>query len=104
MNKQLLSTAEDHVTDLLDPEEAARLVRRLRRISLFVRLGVELITETNDDGTYSAYNPENNMQVSARQALKMLEQITGFNSRKREADKPTGKIRVSRYGDCLFLG
>jgi hypothetical protein len=87
----------------LGPREALKLVKRLRRVTFFVRLGVELVTERNGEN-YKAYDTRDNMKVSARQLEGVLRELADFNDRKHAAGKPIGFVPVSRYGDCIFFG
>ena len=106
MDKRLLSdTVDEHVKVLVDPSEAIKLVRRLRRVSFFLRISSDLITERDEEAeTYRCYDLSDNVQVPARQAIKILTRWVEFNEHKAEQGKPTGQIWVTRLGNCLFIG
>lgn len=102
----LLESCEERVVVHLDPVEARKLVRRLRGVSLFVRTGVDLATDLDEDGRPTRCYPDmgGNVPVSARVADKMLADLERFNDRKASIDQSTGVVRVTRLGRCLFLG
>lgn len=101
----LLGFADEHVDRLLPPEDAIKLFTRVRKVSFFVRLGVEAITSRNvEEGTYSAYPASDNLKISAAQAVKILKDVERANEGRARNEKPVGLVKVSRYGDCLFLG
>ena len=105
MDKRLLESTEEQVRVDLDPRDAIKLVTRLRRVSLFIRSGLQLVTERDEEtGTYRCYDMSDNIKVSVREAKKHLTCMVEFNELKREALKAEGRVRVTRLGGCLFIG
>lgn len=105
MEKQLLQHTDEQVRVDMDPTEAARLVRRLRKVTFFLRLEGKLITQRDEAaGTYRCYDVSESLRVSAKQAAGALEKWAHFNELKASRGEPTGKIEVCRLGDCLFIG
>lgn len=99
----LLEGTEEQVRRDVDPQDVIKLVRRLRRVSFFLRIKGELVTERSEE-TYRCYDVSDNVQVPARQAIKILTRWAEFNERKVEQGKPTGTIEVCRLSACLFIG
>lgn len=105
--KGLMEHTEEQVKRLLRPGDAARLVRRLRRVSLFVRVQGELVTsEDKERGSYRYVDASDTLKVSAAQALKVLERMEkrAERIRVRDSDPMEGRVRVTRLAQCLFIG
>lgn len=101
----LMHYADGYTGLLLEPRTAMALVKRLRKVTLFVRLGVEAVTEVHEeDGTYRAYPCHDSLRVSAAQALKVLGDMADTNDRRAAIEKNLGRVKVARSGDCLFIG
>lgn len=99
----LLEGTEEQIRRDVDPQEVIKLVRRLRKVSFFLRVAGNLVTERSEE-TYRCYDVSENVQVPARQAIKILTRWAEFNERKVKQGKPTGTIEVCRLGGCLFIG
>ncbi len=107
MATQLLHHTDGHVKELMEPSEAIKLVRRLRRVALFVRCNAELVTERDEGAdTYRYFPVGNNLRVSQRQALAYLTEVAASAKRltERERDPKQGRVDVTRLGNCLFIG
>lgn len=104
--KELVATPEynTHVEALICPQDMKHLLHRLRNVTIFVRVRGELITSENTDDTYNAYDLPEHIEVSKKHVVKLMKGYIRFNSAKAERGKPVGKIRVSRYCSCLFIG
>ncbi|UFK26737.1 hypothetical protein [Roseobacter phage RDJL6] len=101
----LLNESEETVKVYLDPAEAIKLVTRIRKVTFFIRVEMDLLTEFSDNGQPTrCYDLSENLKVSAAQVQHVLEAKVRFNANKAERDQPTGKIEVARLGNCLFFG
>lgn len=96
----------DDATMWLLPDDAAKLVTRLRRVRMYLRSGAELVTHRDPEkGTYSTYGTlDISVPVSAEVMKQSLEAYHAFNERKRRAGKPIGQVRVTRRGSDLIIG
>lgn len=100
-------SAEDkHVSVYLDPAEAMKFVLRIRKVSFFIRSGVDMVTEFDENGkpkrVYEGMG--GNIPVSAKVARDMLRDMAGFNERKAARGEAVGLVEVTRLGDCIFFG
>ena len=105
--KGLTEHTEEQVKRLLRPGDAARLVRRLRGVSFFVRTQGELVTgEDEEKGSYRYVDASDTLKVSAAQAIKVLTRMEerAARMRVREEDPVDGRVRVTRLAQCLFIG
>lgn len=96
---ELMKHTDDQVRILLDPEDALKLVRRLRGVTFFLRLQGYLYTEGD-----RYYDLGGNVKTSAAQVCTHLQDLVQFNKVKSRAAKPTGRVAVTRLGKCLFVG
>jgi hypothetical protein len=91
----------------LDPVEALKLVKRIRKVDFFLRIDMPLNTQF-DEATGQptrAYDLKENLMVSAAQVEKVLQQKVRFNELKAERGQHTpGRVEVARLGNCLFFG
>lgn len=96
---------EGGVRVYLTPEDAIKLVARLRKVAFFIRIDVPLITGL-EEGGFRAYDGHENLRVSAAQLTELLEKKRCENERRIERKGPehAGRVEVSRHGDCIFVG
>lgn len=105
----LTATANDEpsLRVFLDPVEALKLVKRIRKVSFFLRIEMPLNTAF-DEATGQptrCYDLNENLQVSAEQVCKVLQQKVRFNELKAEKGQhEPGRVEVARLGNCLFFG
>lgn len=87
------------------PEEAIKLVRRLRKVSFHVNVDIEIVTQLPDEeGNYRRLDHGGNyMKVSASQIIDFLTKIEKTVARAHEVRGTVGYIRLARYGSCLFV-
>lgn len=103
----ILNKTENQTTVFLCPDEALRFVLRMRRVSFFIRTGVDLVTEfepTSGRPVRAYEDMGGNIPVSARVAMDMLKNLKRFNDQCIELSKKTGKVSFCRLGDCIFIG
>ncbi|KFH18420.1 hypothetical protein ELZ19_06760 [Brucella abortus] len=101
----LLEATEEQVRVDLTPEDAIKLVTRLRRVSFFLRVALPLIVERTEEGA-RVFDIGENLPVSAAQALSVLEKKRDENAKRIAAKGPekAGRVEVTRLGRCLFIG
>lgn len=102
----ILEPTDDQVAVHIDPADAKKLITRLRKVSIYVRTSVDLMTEFYDDGKPTRCYPDmgGNVPISARVANKMMDDLIRFNERKASIDQATGTVKLTRLGHCLFIG
>lgn len=102
----ILEPTDDQVAVHIDPADAKKLITRLRKVSIYVRTSVDLMTEFDDDGKPTRCYPDmgGNVPISARVANKMMDDLIRFNQRKTDIDQAAGKVKLTRLGHCLFIG
>jgi len=89
----------------LDPIEVLKLVKRIRKVSFFLRIEMNLWTQFNEDGRAThCYDVPDSISVSAAQVESILKKKAQFNKMKADREQMTGKVEVTRLGDCLFFG
>lgn len=87
------------------PENLIKFVKRVRKVTLFIRIQGELISEFDDTGDASrVYQLGGNIKVPAREVIKLAEDWKRFNERKSERGDNIGYIETTRMGDCIFIG
>ena len=101
---RLLERQEDRVRQDVAPEAARRLFKRLRHTSILMRVDVPLVTERAEDGTTRAYNLGDTVKVTVNQAVKLMIEYERFNRVKEQQGQRTGRVQLTRYGRCLFIG
>ena len=102
----ILKETDEQVVVYIDPADAKKLITRLRRVSIFVRTSVDLVTDYDEDGRATRCYPDmgGNVPISARVANKMMDDLIRFNGRKADIDQSTGDVKLTRLGHCLFIG
>lgn len=96
-----------HVRRDLDPTEAIHLVKKLKRggAALFVRLDIPLGTDWDDSGTRQRfYDVPDTLKITLAQAVRCLQDKVEFNAIKSTRGQATGKVKISRHGNCCFIG
>lgn len=82
----------------MKPEQAARLVRRLRRVSFFINAGIALKAE---NGSIDVKTP---IPITAQQAIGLLGEMGAKAHAEVRKGRAPALIHVVRSGDELFLG
>jgi hypothetical protein len=103
--KALLERPPCHVSLYASPHELPKFVRRLRKVKLYVKVELELVTERDEAaGTYRCFDESCYLPVSAMQMQIVLATAVDKNVRLEKSGKLPGRLRVSRSGDCFFVG
>lgn len=98
--------AGEHSTRVyLDPTDAMKLVKRIRKVSFFLNIAMPMLTNFSESGEPSrGFHIEESLKVSAEQVYSILEKKDRFAARKIANGEEAGKVEVCRHGDCLFFG
>lgn len=102
----ILEPTEDHTVVFLTPADAKKFFTRIRRVSLFVRTSVDLITTFDDEGNAKRgfMDMGGNVPISVAVANKMMDDMIRFADMKREKDEGECHVKVTRLGGCVFIG
>ena len=103
----IMEAPEDQVVVHITPPDAKKFIQRIRKVSFFVRTSVDLYTEFDDEtgrGTRGFMDMGGCVPISMKVAVKMMDDMIRFSAMKAEKDGVECKVKLTRLGQCLFIG
>lgn len=89
----------------ITPAEALKLLKRVRRVSFFLRVQMFVYSVEPSEGVNArGWDLNETINATAAQVEKVLQAKAKFADMKREKDGTELTIEVARLGDCLFFG
>lgn len=101
----LEDTGNEHVKVYITPADALKLLKRVRRVSFFLRIEMFVYSVEPAEGVNArGWDLSETINATAAQVEKVLLQKIKFADMKREKDGGELTIEVTRLGGCLFFG